>query len=64
MNNDLIVERLVHRHHQALLREAETYRKHQPAVAMKYAGRMRKLLLALICALPLALLVARAAAGG
>ncbi len=56
MNNELIVERLAKVHHQALLREAETYRQFQPAAATKHASRMRNLLRALSWALRLALL--------
>jgi hypothetical protein len=58
MNNDLIVERLANLQHQALLREAESYRQQEPAVTVTETRRMRKLLLALSCALPLARLAA------
>jgi hypothetical protein len=62
MNNDLIVERLAHSHHQALIRAAGDYRQHEPARATSDARPILKtLLLALSFALPLALLLVQLA---
>jgi hypothetical protein len=64
MQNDLILERLANAQHQALLREAEINRQEAPAVAGTGTSGLKRLLLALSCAVPLALLVARSVASG